>query len=196
MEEDFSPQQSLRVIQSMIEKTKDNISENRFYFLLWGWLSFVCILAQFVLKVLVEYRHHYIVWASTLVATAITAMHAIKHDRKGTRTYAGDSMGYLWTGIGISFFVLSIIISNTGGGWLNAYPFFILFYGLGTFVSGRLLQFRPLMIGGIINWGLAVAAVFVHFDYQMLIAAVAILTSYIIPGHMIKPAKPAYATTR
>jgi predicted PurR-regulated permease PerM len=76
-------------------------------------------------------------------------------------------------------------------GWLYCYPFFILMYGLGTFVSGRLLQFKPLMIGGILNWILACVAVFFSFDYQMLFAAAAILSSYLIPGYLIKPQKNA-----
>lgn len=79
-----------------------------------------------------------------------------------------------------------MIISNSPGGWANGYPFFILFYGLGTFISGKLLQFTPLVIGGIFNWVLAIACVFVPFDYQLLLAAAAILTSYIIPGYLIK----------
>lgn len=186
-EENFSPQQSLALIQSMISKTKENFSENRFYFLLWGWVAFSCIIAQFVLKVLVHYRHHYIVWAATLVTAVISWMHSSRRSRVLPRTYIGDSMGHLWTGMGISFFVLCIIITQTARGFSQAYPFFILMYGLGTFVSGRLLQFTPFVIGGIINWFLAIVCAFVAFDYQLLIAAAAILCSYIIPGHLIKP---------
>jgi predicted PurR-regulated permease PerM len=89
--------------------------------------------------------------------------------------------------MGISFFVLTVIITQSQGGWNYSYPFFILMYGLGTFVSGRMLQFTPLVIGGIINWFLAIVCAFVQFDYQLLIAAAAILCSYIIPGHLIKP---------
>lgn len=98
-------------------------------------------------------------------------------------------MGYLWSGMAVSFFVLSFIINflqTDKNGWLYCYPFFILMYGLGTFVSGKILQFRPLVVGGIINWILACIAVFFDFDYQMLFAAAAILTSYLIPGYMIK----------
>lgn len=96
-----------------------------------------------------------------------------------------DSMASLWMGVGISFFILSVIISNLKDGWTFAYPFFILLYGLGTFVSGRILKFRPLIIGGIVNWVLAVACVLVHYDYQLLIAAAAIFISYIVPGHLL-----------
>jgi hypothetical protein len=190
MEDKFSPQQSLVLIQSMIEKTKSRISENRFYFLLWGWVSFVGILTQFFLKVFIGYKHHYLVWLITVVPIIVTIIHSRWHGQKqGVRTYIGESMGNLWTGIGISFFVLIYLISNTEQGWLIGYPFIILFYGLGTFISGKILQFKPLVVGGIINWVLACAAIRVHFDYQMLFAAAAILTSYLIPGYLIKSGK-------
>ncbi len=190
MEENFSPQDSLLLIQSMINKTRSNIGKNRFHFLFWGWYVFIAILTEFFLKVVLRYEHHYIVWLGVIPAVIITIVYSTKYNRTSYRTYIGDSMNYLWTGIGISFFVLSFIIGQKGGeGWVNAYPFFILFYGLGTFVSGRILKFTPLVIGGIFNWILACVAVFVSYDYQLLIAALAILTSYIIPGHLLSAKK-------
>lgn len=186
MEENFSPQESLQLIQSMIAKTRANLGANRFYFLLWGWVTFIAILVQFFLKVVLHYGHHYVVWLVVVPAVIITILYSARKKRQRiVNTYIGESMSYLWTGIGISFFILSFIISNAKEGWMNAYPFFILFYGLGTFVSGRILRFNPLLIGGIFNWLLALVCVFVNFDYQLLIAAAAIFTSYIIPGHLL-----------
>jgi hypothetical protein len=186
MQDNFSPQDSLRVIQSMIDRTRNNLSENRFYFLLWGWATFLGILTQFLLKVWFHYKHHYFVWFITIPVVIINIVYSSRHrSRHQVKTYVGESMGYLWMGIGISFFVLSMIISRLPGSWLHAWPFFILFYGMGTFISGKFLQFRPLVIGGIFNWVLALACLFVPYDYQMLLAALAILTSYIIPGHLL-----------
>jgi hypothetical protein len=186
MEENFSPQESIQLIQSMIQKAKSNFGQSRFYFLLWGWYTFLAIITQFLLKVVFRYEHHYLVWLGVFPAVIITIFYSRKHGRTAVRTYIGESMGYLWTGIGISFFILSFIISNMReDGWYYGYPFFILFYGLGTFVSGKILQFRPLVVGGIFNWLLACFCVFVPYDYQLLITAAAILTSYIIPGHLI-----------
>jgi hypothetical protein len=185
MEEDFSPQQSLQLIESMIQKVRNNIGENRFYFLLWGWLSFAAILVQFLLKAVLAYRHHYLVWLVVIPAAIITMVKANRNDRSAPRTYVGESMGFLWMGIGISFSVLSFVVS-TSIGWAKAWPFFILFYGLGTFVSGMFLRFRPLVIGGIINWLLACICVLLPYDYQLLTAAFAVLCSYIIPGHIIQ----------
>ena len=189
MQQDFTPQQSLLLIQSMIQKTKANLSENRFYFLLWGWCIFAAILVQFVLKVWLAYKYHYIVWLVTFVALFITIWHNKKDSKKARAvTYVGESMGNLWMGVGISFFILSFIIS-AGIGWLHAWPFMILMYGLGTFISGKILQFKPLVVGGILNWCIAGVTVFVPYDYQLLLAALAIALSYLIPAYLIKPEK-------
>lgn len=186
MSQEFSPQQSIQLIQSMIDKTKSDMSSNRFYFLLWGWTVFAAILVQFFLKVVMDYRHHYLVWLVTFVAFFITIMHNRREEkRSGVRTYIGDSISYLWMGVGISFFVMSFIISVSIG-WLHAWPFMILMYGLGTFISGKILQFKPMVIGGIVNWLIAAACAFVPYDYQLLLAAAAIVTSYLIPAYLIQ----------
>lgn len=190
MEDNFSTQDSLQLIRSMIDKTKTNISDNRFYFLFWGWTVFALIIGQFLLKVVFHYQRHYILWWLIIPAVVVTIVYTGRRQKsRQARTYIGESMGSLWTGVGISFFVLSVIISASREGWMYSYPLFILFYGLGTFVSGKILRFTPLVIGGMINWALACAAAYAAYDYQMLLAAAAILTSYIIPGHLLGSTK-------
>lgn len=186
-DQEFSPQQSLQLIQSMIEKTKSNITDNRFYFLLWGWITFLAIIGQFFLKVVLKYEHHYITWFLTFIGATLSIYHSAKTEmQKKVKTYVDESMNYLWTGMGISFLVISILFLKLG--WQICFPFFILLYGLGTFVSGRILHFTPLIIGGLANWAIAAVSVWFHFDYQMIFAAAAILFSYIIPGHLLRPA--------
>jgi hypothetical protein len=188
-DKNFSPQESLLLIQSMINKTKENLGQGGFHLLLWGWLTFAAILGQYVLKVIFNYRHHYIVFLLTFIGIGVSLMYSRKRKEKYVRTYVGESMKNLWIGLGISFFILSFLFANIEGGWFFCYPFFILLYGLGTFVSGMILRFRPLIIGGIFNWILSMASVFFDFDNQMLFAAAALLTSYIIPGHLLSSKK-------
>ncbi|GAB4092898.1 hypothetical protein [Flaviaesturariibacter terrae] len=190
----FTPDDSLALIHTMIRKTRSSLGANRFYFLFWGWIAFAALMAQFLLKVVVHYPQHYRVWWVIVPAVIITILRSRRHGRDGVRSYVGESMGALWMGVGISFFVLSFLIAQLRDGFLNAYPFYILFYGLGTFISGRLLHFRPLVIGGILNWLLAMACVFVAYDYQMLLTAFAILSSYIIPGYLLKEKATSYAS--
>lgn len=185
-EEKFSPEQSLQLIQTMISKTKQDLSDNSIYFLVWGWITFIGCTAQFVFKHILGYEWHYYVWSLVFVGVGFNIWYGMKKERKiRTRTYIGDSMKYLWIGMGLSYFVLSMILTKIG--WdSDVFPFFILLYGLGTFVSGSILQFKPLIIGGVIAWALAIGSGFVEYDYQMLFGAAAILISYIIPAYMLR----------
>ena len=185
-EENFSPEQSLKLIQSMIDKTKQDLSDNGIYFLVWGWITFIACTGQFILKHIYNYPKHYLVWWMVVLGVAFSIYQGIR-DGKRTKvaTYVGDSIKYLWIGMGIAYFVLSMILSKQG--WeTSVFPFFIMLYGLGTFISGCIIKFRPLIIGGIIASGLAVGATYVEYDFQMLFAAGAIMASYIIPAYMLR----------
>ena len=43
-EENFSPQDSLKLIQTMIAKTRRDMGDNRNQFLLWGWITFTAFI--------------------------------------------------------------------------------------------------------------------------------------------------------
>ncbi|MGG9960163.1 hypothetical protein [Ferruginibacter sp. SUN106] len=185
-EENFSPQDSLQLIQSMIAKTRRDMGDNSSHFLLWGWVTFAACTGQFILKNVLDYEKHYLVWLLIIPAIIFSAYLGIKERKKReAQTYIGESMKYLWMGMGISYFVLSMILSKMG--WnTNIFPFFILLYGLGTFISGKLLQFKPLVVGGISAWILAICSTYFNYDYQMLFGAAAILFSYIIPAYLMR----------
>ncbi len=182
----FSPQESLQLIQSMIAKTRKDMGDNSSHFLLWGWITFVACIGQFLLKNVFNYPKHYLVWLLIIPGVIFSIYMGIREEKKrGVTTYVDDSMKYLWIGMGISFFVLSMIMTRLG--WnTNIFPFFILLYGLGTFISGKFLQFKPLVFGGLTAWALAIASAYFNYDYQMLFGAAAILFSYIIPAYMLR----------
>jgi hypothetical protein len=185
-ESSFTPQDSLKLIQGMIDKARQNMGDNTQHFLLWGWISFIACVGQFILKHIYDYPHHYLVWALTLPGAIISIWMGRRQSRhKTATTYLGESMKHLWIGMGISYFVLSMILTKLG--WnTSIFPFFMLLYGLGTFISGKFLQFQPFVWGGLIAWILAIAATFFNYDYQMLFGAAAILTSYIIPAYLLR----------
>jgi hypothetical protein len=185
-EENFSPQESLRLIQSMITKTKQDISESSIHFLVWGWITLIACTGQFVLKHIFNYEKHYMVWLLTIVGIIFSNWYSFKERKtRKVKTYIGDSINHLWIGMAIAYLVLSIILTVIG--WNSpVFPFFILLYGLGSFISGSIIQFRPLVIGGIVAFILAIASVFAEYDYQMLFGAAAILFSYIIPAYLLR----------
>ncbi len=185
-QENFSPQDSLKVIQSMLEKSKEDIRGNDIYFLMWGWITFIACTGQFLLKRVFDYPYHYQVWWLTILGALLTFYIAARQkNEKKVRTYIEESMGFLWIGMGISFFVLTVIFFKLGWG-MPVFPFFIMLYGLGTFVSGCLLRFRPFIVGGISASVIAIAAAFMEYDFQILMAGLAIMVSYIIPAYMLR----------
>lgn len=181
----FTPDESIKLIRNMIDKTRREFSDNSIYFLIWGWGAFLGCVGQFLLKAVFEYSHHYRVWFITIVCAILTVIIVVRDNkREKVQTYVGDSMNYVWTGLGIAFTVIGIIFIKIG--WQYCFPFYILLYGIGTFVSGRFLNYSPLIIGGVISFILASISAWLPYDYQILCAAGALLASYIIPGHMLR----------
>jgi hypothetical protein len=55
-----------------------------------------------------------------------------------------------------------------------------------TFLSGVILRFRPLRIGGICCWALSVVASYVLYDYQLLLLGLGVAIAWILPGYILK----------
>ena len=188
-EEKFSPEQSLQVIQSMIEKAKNQYSENGHLYLLWGWVVLVCSIAQFVLLKIVEYEKHYLVWMVCWLAVIYQFFYLRKQQRQQrVKTYADRMIGFIW----FSFIILMMLVGfslgyTTGEHYYKLFsPVFLAMYGVPTFLSGISLQFRPLVIGGIGCWVLSVLAHFIPYEYQLLLLSAAMIIAWIIPGYMLQ----------
>jgi hypothetical protein len=186
-EKKLSPEESLSLISSMINKTKDVVADNSFYFLFWGWLVFICCLTSFVLKIYFQYPNHYMVWFLMPVGGLLSAMYSTRQAKtKRARSFVDESLDYLWIALAIAFLLMVLINIIGKNGWETAFTYYILLYGIGTFVTGKLLKFKPLVVGSLINFALAVVSVKFDADYKLLIGSLAILTSYIIPGHLLR----------
>ncbi len=188
-EEKFSPEQSLMVIQSMIEKAKNQFSENGHLYLLWGWVVFICSVGEFTLMKIVHYEKHSYIWMLCWLAVIYQFIYMRKHyHRQKVRTYTDKMAGFIW----ISFFILIVLVGASFGQIGDAAsnklisPVFLAIYGVPTFLCGILLRFRPLVIGGIGCWLLSVSAQFIPYDYQILLLAAAMVIAWIIPGYILK----------
>jgi hypothetical protein len=186
-EEELSPQQSLALIRSMIDQTRGAVVDNSFYFLLWGWLVFACSVLEYILKTYIEYSYHYGVWWLMPVGGIVSAIYGARQSRNiQVRTFVSEAIGYLWLAIALAFVSLVMVNMFSDKGWQTAFTYYILLYAIGTFVTGKLIAFRPLVIGGFINFILAAISARFAYDEQLLIGAFAILISYIIPGHLLR----------
>jgi hypothetical protein len=187
-ESPFTEKESILLIEQMINNAKRNFQDNSFHFLLWGWLVLLAAVTEYILLNFVNYSYHFIVWPIIMPLGGITAaIYGYMQGKKSTvKTYTDQFMGYLWTAFIISLLMIIFFGSKIGHA---SYPIIIILYGIGTFVSGGAMKFKPLIYGGICCWIIAGIAFFASFSNQLLLLSLSLLVSYIIPGHILKANK-------
>ncbi|HEV7232093.1 MAG TPA: hypothetical protein VGO45_12225 [Bacteroidia bacterium] len=186
-EQEMSGEESLRLITEMVQTAKTGIRDNGFFYLFWGWLVFVASLSQYALMVILHSPYNDLPWAVLMPLGGIVSVVYGRKKKKAmrVRTYLDQFMGYALIAFLISLFTILFFMFQTRQPHL-AYPLIMMVYGAWLFISGGALQFRPLLIGGCINWILSLVSMFVSFEWQLLILALAVLLGYIIPGHLLK----------
>ncbi len=181
-EKEMSSEESLRVIQQMIHTAKRDFEDDSFHYLLWGWLVFAASLGQFILLKQGN-ENAAITWMLMPIGAVIAFLYGRKQEKKErVKTYISDFVKYVVGAMVISLF---IVLCFMGKLQLYTYPIIMILYAIMLFIMGGILQFKPLMFGGITNWILSIVAFFNPFETQLLILALAVLLGYIIPGYLL-----------
>ncbi len=185
-EENFSPQDSLRLIDSMINKAKNRFNENGFLYLLWGWVIFACAIFHFTAIKFNLLKHPDWVWMLTWVTVIVQIIYLARVKKKEkVKTYSDGILDAVWICFGICMLVLTIISSRYNL-WMYMNSFVLMFYGVPTFLSGFVMRFTPLKLGGVACWLFAIASTFVSPMYCLLLLALAVLVAWIIPGYLLR----------
>lgn len=96
-----------------------------------------------------------------------------------------QTMMYFGIGCGIMFTILAFMFIYFNN-WKIAFPVYFLLYGFISFISGAIIRYTPLRWAGAACWAVSIASVFVEFDIQLLLMALAAVVGFIIPGYMMK----------
>ncbi|MBN1340957.1 MAG: hypothetical protein JXA03_16635 [Bacteroidales bacterium] len=187
METTITERESLKIISEMIETSKNNIRDNGFFYLLWGWLVFAASLIHFFL-LFTGYKHPYIAWPVLMFSGALISVIAgIRMGKKAkVISHIDKTIIFLWWGFFFTIMVILFIASTGHLAWEISTPLIIALYGMGTFVSGGALKFRPLIIGRIACWIIAIIASFTEYSFVLLLTALSVVIAYLIPGYMLK----------
>ncbi len=183
----FTYEDSLKTIYDMINATKNNLGKNYLFFLVWGYLVSLACISEYILIRVVHYPHHYQVWPILMgIGLVISGVLMISRERTQSHTtFIGNVMNYLWAGWFVSFSILIFFLAQKDLHQLIL-PVTLVMYGMGMFISGGVISFRPLLLGGVVSWTAALIACFQSYDIQLLLTAVTVVISYIIPGHMLR----------
>jgi len=183
--ERLNPNESLDIISDAIQKTKENIKEQSFYYLLWGWLASIAAIMNYIILNFTDFTYHWLSWAILMpLGGIVTMVYSIKNNKqKSYETYLDVFLKYLWISIGVSF-ILAVFISLI----LKISPaiFVLLLAGIGTLISGLTMKFKPLILGGILFFVFSLTSVFVDDSFKLLIFAIAITIGYLTPAYILK----------
>lgn len=179
---------SLKIIQQMIEVAKDEQHDRGDGWLIWGWILFsVSVISAIFIKTGMG-RYIGTAWTAALVLGLVIYFlghFIVKKKKELSKTYVKDILDRIGTGFFISLFVLVAASFLTNS--ISAFGYYYVLYAFWMFIYGSVLKFRPLIYGAVINWIAAISIFMIKdFFFIMVISAVAILLGYIIPGYLLR----------
>jgi hypothetical protein len=180
----LTPQESINLIAETIAKTKENISENSFAFLLWGWLISIASFLDFFLRQYTSFKYYFLPFPILGIIGIIgTILFYVKRKSVATQTYIDYFLSRMWAVLGISFIL--VVVMNVSRGMVP-FTYTLLIAGIGTLVSGWVMKFQPLILGGILFLISMIASVYLTDEYKVLLHGFAIVAGYLIPGYLLK----------
>lgn len=180
----LSPQEGLQLISDAIAMTKENIRENSFPFLLWGWIVAMASFSFFLLQHYTGFEFYFLPFpVFGVVGIVATFIYHRRRIATSTISYFTDFFYKMWLVLGISFF--AVVVINVSQ---NNVPFTytLLIAAIGTTTSGLVMKFTPLVIGGILFFTAAITTVYIADEYKVLIHGVAFILGYLVPGYLLK----------
>lgn len=201
-EKKLTEKESLDLIAQMINKAKDACHDTGIAAIMWGAVVAVCALVR-LSELHFEYKLPFDIYWLTFVAVIPQIYFTIreKKERK-VKTYGDAFMDYLWMGFGICIFLMIYITGTMYNEWdpvadeyrkltghsssFRMYEFtssfFLLLYGLPTFVTGVSMKFKPMLWGGLLCWACCIITLYTSIKIDLILIAISSVFAWLIPG--------------
>ncbi len=177
--------QQLDKINEMIATAKQNVADNSWQFIFWGWILIISSLSHFALFMWFNPKYAYLPWPILCGLGGILSMITAFQQKKerGVKSYLDQFLGYLWGSFVVAllyilFFSIYLKISPV--------PFVLAITGWATFVTGGTLRSKIVKSGGIVFWVMVIPCIWVPPIFQLLLFGGAIFLGYLIPGYMLR----------
>lgn len=183
-EKPITQNESLFIIESMIETTKKRITKlDSYYSLMWGYLVLIASFLNYYLLDAGYGEQSYLAWCLMLIGAIVSIILNLKQkSNQKIATYFDKVLTFLWSGFMIC---LLILVFNMQFIDFKIIPLILMLYGIALFVHGGILKFIPQIIGAVTAWIGCLVAFRVDMVYQLLIIAAVVIIAYIIPGHIL-----------
>ncbi len=177
-EENFSEQDSLKLINEMISKAKKSYVTKGIASIVWGALITFCGIFNWVE---IHYNFEYgDVWVILLLALIPQVYFSIK-ERRGKNFIAHNetTILYIWIAFSVSIFITT---NYFGRIHMSPIPIIMMLYAIPTFLIGAMQKFMPMILGGIFCWVASIISIFTGVEIDMILMAACGLLAWLIPG--------------
>jgi len=175
----FDENQSLQVIKEMIQVSQKKLKNDGILFILWGWTIFYNYISWYVLNdIVTTYQIYkgfeYFAKGLVVFAFAFSIYYIFRKSKKVT-TYIGISLRYVWISLIVCLSLVNMIIFNTIHEFnpVLQHPIFMVFMAFAVVVTGGILRYKLIILGGIVFGLLAYICTYLSLENQMLIEAAA-----------------------
>jgi hypothetical protein len=186
MNKELTPQESLRLIEGMIGQARRSFSRMSFYFLLWGALLIGAMVATYLLRDQVDGWQNGAAWGvAGALGGIISSINGARENKREQVSNPMDStIGWLW---GSFVITMVLLIAYSVMNRVEPTVAITMLTGLPTFLTGQIMRFRPLLVGGVLFWMSGVAMLVLDDALAMLVLYCgSMLMGYIIPGILLK----------
>lgn len=204
-EKQLTEQESLLIIQQMINRAKNDFVDTGIGPILWGAVITICSLVQ-AAQIHFEFSLPFDIWLIALFAIIPQIFISIKEKReRKAKGWDDDVMSYVWLCFGIGIFVVNFINnvlghdinpvirsynestgSHISSTWTYATCYLLFVFGFPTIITGAARKFRLMTFGGILCWVCAVAAAFTTTKVDFLMMAASATCAWLIPGLILE----------
>src|SRR5580658_3798110 len=183
-EQSLTTEESLKLITSMISEAKNDYYNSGISSLLWGTVIIFCSLAAYANQYLKWAVLDYI-WFLTVAAVIPQIIISIREGRqRGYKSHQSEIIGGIWFSFAIAIFLFSYLASRYE--IKQEAAVYLTFYGIPTFATGYGRRYRPMIIGGLACWVLAIVALYVPYPNVLFLLAAGGLLAWFIPGLLLR----------
>ena len=191
MESNFNHEQSLALINEMINRARNNVKLEKNYSLsYWGYLIAALAVTHYVLiHTLSNPNQSSWIWGLILPAAIVGVFIERRTiQKKLVKTHYDSITGMIWLGFLISWAFFLIVIHIFGVDYIFSkliVPVNLIFFGMGQFISAFVLRYKLWYAAAVLSWTGAIVCAFLTTDLHMIVLAVNMIVGCAIPGHVL-----------
>jgi hypothetical protein len=177
--------EDLRLIRRMIDDTRQTAGQLWVYLSIWGGLGIVASIVSHWLVLLARYEQISSVWGLYVLVGGVLSFAFARRIGRQERvlSFVDRSLAMTWIAIGITI-VLLMVASLALGAAASVPPFVAFLLGAGLFISGALIEWRPLYAAAVI-WWVGGLVMLMRPHEVFLIETVLLLGGYLVPAYIL-----------